>query len=182
MRYPQVYVFFKPGTAVSISDIQSVCDSETKIELFAAGAQINSASGKRVELAIKIAQSLSNEYLRPSTCAVINTSELSSFFTLKYSGAIQATVWMTTFEDFLRLRSGLAIFNNYWLLVRGLDLCVRHYARVSKVLGNQCPEFKQDPSLFSDLAMYGRSLDTSAIFESMRKRLKSVSHFGKYAI
>lgn len=109
MKYPQAYVFFKYGSAVTITDVQSVCGSKMDMELIAAANAINSSIAHRVRLARNIAQSLSDEYLSRGPCLVINTFELNSFFTLKFSSNIQGIVWMTSSKGYTTLRSGLAI-------------------------------------------------------------------------
>lgn len=182
MKYPQAYVFFKPGSAIKLADVESICGSDMDIALFSAGSDIDSALGARVKLARKVAQSLSAEYLRHGPCVVINTAELHSFFALKFSSDIQRTVWMASAQDYSRLRSGLAIFKSYWLLLRGLELSVRNHNRIAQVLGQDCPEFKRDPQLISSLDAYEKSLDATSIMDSMRRRLEMISRFGKHKI
>ena len=113
---------------------------------------------------------------------VLNVNELHALFVVKYSSEIEGIVWMKSAADFVKLRSSLAAYKNFWLFLRGLDLSKRHYSKTRKVLGEDCPEFTRDDALFDSLSGYFHSLDPDTIFKAMSDRLNSMARSGAYKI
>ncbi|PUE38648.1 hypothetical protein B9Z50_16445 [Limnohabitans sp. Bal53] len=89
---------------------------------------------------------------------------------------------MSSSQDFKKLRSGLAVFKNYWLFMRGLNLTVRHYKLVSQILGTDCPEFVRNNALFAQVENHMDTLDADKILQSMKTRLEGIARLGKYHV
>ncbi|WP_146183240.1 hypothetical protein [Limnohabitans sp. Bal53] len=182
MKYPQAYVFFKAESTVTFRDIRLIYGTQTDMELMSKGKKVYSALEKRESLARRISQGCSSRHRRQGSCLVVSTQNLNSLFITKYSFEIDDVVWMSSSQDFKKLRSGLAVFKNYWLFMRGLNLTVRHYKLVSQILGTDCPEFVRNNALFAQVENHMDTLDADKILQSMKTRLEGIARLGKYHV
>jgi hypothetical protein len=182
MKYPQAYVFFKAESTVTLRDIRLIYGTQTDMELMSKGKKVYPALEKRESLARRISEGCSSRYRRQGSCLVVSTQNINSFFITKYFSEIDDVVWMSSAQDFKKLRSGLAVFKNYWLLMRGLNLTVRHYKLASKILSTDCPEFKRNNALFAELEDHMDTLDSDKILQSMKTRLEGIARLGKYQV
>ena len=182
MKYPQAYVFFKDKSAVTLRDIRLIYGTQMDMELMSKGKQVYPALKKRESLARRISEECSSRYRVRGPCLIVSTRNLNSLFLMKYSSEIDDVVWMLSAQDFKKLRSGLAVLKNYWLLIRGLNLTVRHYKVTSQILGPDCPEFKRNNALFDEVKDHMDTLNSDTILHSMKKRLGGIARLGKYQV
>lgn len=182
MKYPQAFIFFKDKAVIDPDNLRASIGEDVDVYF----PNFNNHKTPAIENRARVARSVLTHkgiYARHnSPYVVLNVSEIHAFFVLKYSSEIEGTVWMKSAADFVKLRSSLVAYKNFWLFWRGLYLSKRHYRRTTEVLGDDCPEFTRDDVLFSSLSKHMQSLDHSAILDAMSDRLNSMAHTGKYKI
>lgn len=182
MKYPQAFIFFKEKMVIDHDTLRSSIGENVDVHFPDFDDDEIPAIDKRAKVARSVLESKGIYIRRKSQYVVINVSELHALFVLKYSSAIEGIVWMKSAADFMKLRSGVAAYKNFWLFSRGLHWSIKHYRRMEKILGQDCPEFKRDDALFSALSKHVQSLDYNAIFAAMSNRLQAIAHTGAYKI
>ena len=182
MKYPQAYIFFKDTAVIDPDTIRASIGEDVDVHFPDFDDDEIPAVDKRAKVA-RTVLTHSGIYTRSnSPYVVLNVNELHALFVVKYSSEIEGIVWMKSAADFVKLRSSLAAYKNFWLFLRGLDLSKRHYSQTRKVLGEDCPEFTRDDALFDSLSGYFHSLDPDTIFKAMSDRLNSMARSGAYKI
>lgn len=181
MKYPQAYVFFKKTFSI---------DKSTQFEQ--AGKNVEMYSPKfskhptpAVEQRAKVARSIlemDRNHVDRGNYVVFSLSEFHSFFVMNCSTNIEGIVWMASAADFVRLRSGLTAFKHYWRLMHGLHLTTHNYQHMSKILGQNCPQFKREDAVISALSSYMSTLEDSHTCDGIRSHLHSIARTGQYKV
>lgn len=180
MKYPQAYIFFKNGTVIDPNFLQTIVGNDAEIYLPKSVNKKVDAIENRVRIARLILENDGKEFRREPSVAVLNVSELNTFFAIKYLDSIEGIVWIKSASDFAKLRSSVAAFNRFWLFMRGLYLSTNYYRKIAKNLGHECSEFLRDDELFASLSDHKNLLVYKEVIASMTKRLNAMACVGQF--
>lgn len=175
MKYPQVFVFFKPNSVVTEQNVRDRFEDTVDLDFCPNKTTSSPALLGRLNLAGQILNLFEYKIKMLDPCVVINTINLDEFFMMRFSGDIAGILWMKSSDDFIKIRRSITAFRNLGLIHRGLDLASKNYKQLNQILGNDCPKFKRDPSLFSDIDTYQKAMDVVATYTEFCKRLKSLA-------
>ena len=181
MKYPQAYVFLKNITVEDRDAIRRTMGAKVEVHFEPSRHDELSAVDKRATIARKIIHEITYAHVR-SDYVVISTQKLGSMFALKYADSIVEIVWIKSNADFVKLRSLLQGFKNYWALFHANQSAVFNYRRLSKIFNEDSPEFMKNDPLFSALDFYNATFDRPDLLTSLRERLQEISRIGKYEI